>query len=530
MQIDPVRMNKERNHMTAAEFKNRCEAVFCDEKKVFGFALILGTVISIVAVFVTSDIYRDVADVYAYYAREIGNGDLVGGFVGRVPMLHILLAGALSFLGVEAYRACITVSCLFYVLTLFPLRSYLRRFLPPLPAAYGCLLFVAAPKLIRASVSGGLDPGRYFFLIGALLFLFRLIDKPTWRRAVMFGLCAAGEAVSRGEGIMISLLLLAGFPVLAAARHKLTDAGAVRRHVAAAALSLLVFVSGITPFCAGNFVKSGAFVTDVRMCEQAAMLKRKFSRVRNDGERRMSATQKAAAEETLLRRFYLCFHKSLRGGFEVYWAFSAIGIVLLLRTRRWRWEFSVLIMLYLIHQMIYFVTVPSHRYSIYLVPMFMPLTVSGVQAALDAYRRWHVPDRWRVFCDAAIAIGAAIIFVSCLADGLKFTFGSKCAGKREVAVFIRKWGEENFPGRRLKIADDGSYPEIVYWSGAYDVNGYDTMLDWKECLDIADLLMVDDAEFEAASANGKLEWLKTFSPARNRRVHLFGTRGASRRI
>lgn len=516
--------------MIFAEIKSRCDAFLCDEKKIFGLALILIITLSIISVFASSDIYRDVAHVYAYYAREIGNGDLAGGFVGRVPMLNILLAGALSFAGVDAYRACIIVSCMFYVLTLFPLRSYLERFLSPLAAAYGCLLFVVAPKIIRYSVSGLIDSGRYFFLIGALLFLFRLIDAPTWRRAVVFGFFAAGEAVSRGEGIIISSVLLLGFPILSAVRHKITDARSVWRLAAAMAIALLVFVAGITPFCIGNFVKFGAFVTDMRMYEQVSSLKRKLSHDRNAEVRHVSTARKTAEDkQSRLIRFFYIFGQSVRGGYEVYCVFSGLGILLLLWLKRWRWEFSVLMMLYLIHQGIYFFGGSAYRYSIYLVPMLMPFTIFGLKTVWEVYCWLPFLAGWRHFVDIAIVIGAVVFLAVCVDNGMSIVFSSGGEPKRVVADFIRSWKECNVPGRRLKIADDGGAPEIVYWSGAYLVNGYAAPKKWSECLNMADLIMVREKNFEEAAAKAELEFIKDFPLKKNYRVYLFRPRGAAGR-
>ena len=132
--------------MIFAKFHDRCGAFLRDAQKIFLFSLGLGVVISIVSVLAISDIYRDVANVYAFHARALGGGDFDGGWVGGVPMLNILLAGGLARLGMDAYRACVVVSCAFFVLTIFPLRRYLERWLSPLASAYGCLLFIITPK------------------------------------------------------------------------------------------------------------------------------------------------------------------------------------------------------------------------------------------------------------------------------------------------------------------------------------------------------------------------------------------------
>ena len=108
------------------------EKWFRDEKLIFRLSVGIGLLISLFSIVFIYDMYRDSAFVYAYAAREIGAGNFQEGWETRVPMLNILLSGALNFCGLEAFRATVVVSCLFYVLTLFPLRRFLEQFLTPL--------------------------------------------------------------------------------------------------------------------------------------------------------------------------------------------------------------------------------------------------------------------------------------------------------------------------------------------------------------------------------------------------------------
>ena len=84
------------------------EKWFRDEKLIFAFSVIIGLSVSLFSLIFIHDIYRDSANVYAYAAREIANGNFAEGWQGRVPMLNILLSAALSFCGVEAFRATVS--------------------------------------------------------------------------------------------------------------------------------------------------------------------------------------------------------------------------------------------------------------------------------------------------------------------------------------------------------------------------------------------------------------------------------------
>ena len=506
--------------MIFAKIHDRCGAFLRDARKIFLLSLGVGIVLSIISILAISDIYRDVANVYAYQARELGNGGFAAGWFGAVPMFSIVLAGGLVRLGMESYRACVVISCLFYVLTLFPLRRYLERWLSPLASSYGCLLFIIAPKVIRYSVSGLIDSTRYFFLIGALLFLFRLIEDPTWRRAVMFGLCSAGLAVSRGEGVVVSLILLSAFPLLAFLPRKNSGGRRPFPRYLAAAVALVVFLVGTVPFCTVNWVKYNVFATDIRLAGEISTLKDKLCSHRSSEPPKTDHNVPREEKPSLHEHIWDCTNNSLIGGFELYWVFSLLGILTLLYRRKWRWEFSALLIAYLIHQAIYFSVGAAYRYSIYLVPMFMPFTVTGMALCLEAYMHVQISDRWRAMLNTAGVVGALVAIVAFINNGMKIVITRSDNPKREAAAFIRNWGERNISGRRLRIANDGSFPEVIFWSGAYRVSGITHPHRWDECRD-CDLILVGDEELPAAKARTDLTFLKSFVLGKDDQCHLF---------
>ena len=342
----------------------------------------------------------------------------------------------------------------------------------------------------------------------------------------MFGLCTAGMAVSRGEGIAVSMILLSALPLLTCLpRRGSSGPHPVARRIAAAAAAWVVFFVGISPFCTVNLVKYDAFVTDTRLAGQMRDLDRALRKSddKTGGPTaavRRNAARSPSAKPAFAIRLWECTNASLRGGFELYWAFTVIGILALLYRRKWRWEFSALLILYLIHQAIYLSISIAYRYSIYLVPMFMPFTVTGMTLGLEAYRNWHPLDRWRHVLDAALVAGALIYCAACIDNGMQIVFGHKDNAKRAAAAFIREWGERNVPGRRLRIADDGEFPEVTYWSGAFRVSGGNSRRRWDECRD-CDLVSVGDPELPAATARSDLKFLKSFELGKEDQVHLF---------
>ncbi len=423
------------------------------------------------------DIYRDVASVYAYYAREIGNGDWAGGWVGRVPMLHIILSGVLAAAGLEAYTATIIISSAFYILTLFPLRSLLSRYLNPLQAAWGCVLFIFAPKIIRFSISGLLDPERYFFLITAVLFFFRLADHRKWGDGVWLGLSLAGLSVSRGEGLPIAIMLLLLWPLYGLLKKRFSRNSILKRGLGIWVLAITCWFLGIMPFCLANLKLNGSFTTDLRLTEMAAGLKTRLMR-QNPHSPATAATEISGHDihvQTLPEKILAVLDGTSRGACEFYLFFTLAGIIFLWKKRKWNAEYTLFLLIFLFHTVIYFLTPSSYRYYIYLVPLFMPFTICGLTFCLREIcrfteRQWDAVSvrRCNLFFLCLVCAG---ILIGQMFNGINIIFRRRDVTKREVACFIRQYAKDNYPGRRIKLAAV-HYPETVYWSMAYSVCGY----------------------------------------------------------
>ena len=441
-----------------------------NDKKVFRFALLAGILLSLTSVFFMHDIYRDVANVYAYHAREIGSGNFKAGWVGRVPMLNILLSGLLAKIsGLEAYRACIVISSLFYILTLFPLRRLLERYVSAVWSAWGCVLFVFAPKVIRFSVSGLLESGRYFFLTMAVLYYFRLSDgKFRWRDVVILGVSLAGLSVSRGEAMPIALLMLAGFPVfLLLKQWKKLPQGALPKYLAGWILAGVIFLIGLFPFCYGNWKFRQAFVPDLRILELAPVKTNAVKFAANPIE------QPVPEKITPSKRFIICAGNTLRGAYEPYFFLAVLGMGLLLYRKKWNWDFTLLLGLFAVHFVIYYKISAAYRYSIYLIPLFMPFTLTGIEAVASGIRSrltgWSAAKLTQINILAGTGIAAVLLLQAI--NGMACVTDRKDRKIHKAAEFIRAYAAEQFPGRRCNIAAAGCV-ETIYWSGAVSRWGY----------------------------------------------------------
>ncbi len=495
------------------KFQCYCIEFAGNSQSVFRLALFSGIILSLFSVFFIHDMYRDVAHVYAYYAREISMGDWQEGWVGRVPMLHILLSGLLSkFSGLEAFRSTVIISSMFFVLTLFPLRRFLERYVSPEWSSWGCVLFIFAPPVIRNSVCGLLDSARYFFLIAALLFCFRLSDgKFKWYEAILFGVSLAGLSVSRGESLPIALMILAVLSFLILVKQRFCfQWEKLKRPLAGSVMALMFFLVVLLPFCYGNWKFYGVFVPDMRFGECITLCLNKFGYKAQNVKKAEKEIAHKNAEPSKTSLFFQNLRKTFCGAYEPYLLFALFGSGLLLYRRKWNWEFSLLWALFFVYFLIYIMVVSTHRYSIYLVPLFMPFTLSGAAFVFQKGKAWLASKgpvmRRTVPCLAGASV--TVLLISQALNGMKCVTDRKDKQFREAAAFIRSYSAEHFPGRRCKVAARGHCTITVYWSGAISYWGYKqnkSAVEQNNKSDFDLLLLLKRKTEKIPSEYGKLE-------------------------
>lgn len=451
--------------MNLDEIFSKLRQIFKDPAKVFMLAFMLGIVFSIVVLLFCTNMYRDVSHVYAYFAQEMGNGNWSDGWVGRVPMLNILLSGVLARMGFDAFKATLFVSCLFYVLTLYPLRALLLRYLTPLQSAYGCLLYIMAPKIIRFSTSGLLESGRTFFLIAALLCYFLAAERKRVRDGILLGLSLAGLSVARGEGIGIAIALLLGFPVFSMLKDGKQWKSELFRTVRMTLLTVFVFLAGISPFCAVNYVKYGSFVTDLRLAESVHL--------RPHGPPAEIAIPRVQEKLTIGEHFSEVFGDMLRGSYEVYLLFGLLGIFLTFKGRKWGWDHTCIAGIILLHSAIYVCIGSSYRYHLYIIPLCMMFTVTGLSCLIDflAAKISSLPQGRRNLLRAGAVLLCVFLLIGQMVNGLRNAVNDSHEEEIVMAEWLKDYQQKNKPGERLRVATR-DFTAAIYYSGARSVWNY----------------------------------------------------------
>ena len=167
-------------------------------------ALLIGVCITVThLVFYTGIDYRDSANVYSYMARSFAEGNYADAFHPAIPPLNVLISRIFTVFGVPADLAMSVVSCMFYLATVPFLYLILKCFVPDYLSAFGALLFVCAPKIIRFSCTGLIDSGKIFFLVAGMFFSCRMVQSKfrSYGFAVGFGAALGGLSLARSEGI-----------------------------------------------------------------------------------------------------------------------------------------------------------------------------------------------------------------------------------------------------------------------------------------------------------------------------------------
>lgn len=473
--------------------------VNCNPQIILNIAVLLGSVFTVLNMIFLTEIYRDVGSCYAYGVRVFASGNYLEALRVDLPVLQIALGGIVSKLtGLEAFSALVFVTGAFYVLSAWPLFWLLRRFLMPAPAAWGVMLYMLAPKVIRFSTSGLCESGRNFFMILGCFLMFSLTDRIKAWKIVALGFCLAALSLSRSEGIlnsgMMILLLFAGF---CWQRRRNINWRAVVVAAATSAAVLLVMLSGLAPRVYQVYRITGEPVLDSRMIGMAQTVRRTVLRqsVPTDvPSKYREAMSRMNSLPDIGERILSTVSSFIRGGYELYLVFAIVGLVAAVRRREWRFEYTAFAVLIATNIICFFSIVNSYRYYTFVIPLLMVFTVNGIALV------WRMAERFRVgwtlpLLFAGIAVGQIV-------NGLDNTFKRKHYFEVEAGHWIRAHRSEfaAAPGEKLKIFSQ--YPEVFFYCDAIQLgNSYESPL--PDGFDLA--------IFEAGSQD-EIEVIRSFYP------------------
>lgn len=333
-------------------------------------------------------IYRDVAGVYAWYARDFGNGVWHDIPISKVPPLNIFLGGLLVRCGIEAYKSVMLLSLLFMLLTIFPLRKLLSLFCTPKAAAYGCLLWVMAPKILRFAGTGLLESTRDFFLITAFYLLFKSwTSKSKWYNWLLLGAASAGLILARGEGIIMCFMLMIGLLI-----RPISDYKSIKllwqNIIKPLLITGIVCLAILSPALLKNYKVTGYPVTDARMIgviKLIPVVNTFFTPVQTEIQQEKDVRLLPHVRKNIPysadngKRAKRIVSNFIRGAYELYFFLALVGIIAMIKLHQWRKEYSFIIAYVILVSSTFIFFAVSHRYFIFAVPLFMVFTLKALE-------------------------------------------------------------------------------------------------------------------------------------------------------
>lgn len=405
-------------------------------------------------------LYRDVAGVYAWYARELGRGNGYAEAITKVPPLNIVLAAGMVFCGIEAYTALICISMFMAILTLIPLYKMLRLFVSEKMAAWGCLLFAFAPKSLRFFGTGLLESTRDLFLVSAIYLVFK-----SWRNEcryyhwMLLGGLLGLLCIARGEGAVLAGAIALGILVRPSTDYR-SLVQIAKKILYPVAVTAVVGLLVISPVVFHNYKVTGYPVTDARQISLLEVLpgvRNLFTvpaKVVQENVRLLPKTPQkrndCQSTSANLERLQQLLPKAFRGGYELYMVLAIIGIALLIWQKKWRKEYTFLLAYCVTMSLVFVFHAVAHRYFIFYIPLLMVFTLTALNKLLEISAKYSVSN-------LVISIAGLIIFLQ------PFDAWSWMASKSDYSEVLtgkyikanrQKFLPENAKDRKLVIHGD----------------------------------------------------------------------------
>lgn len=443
------------------------------------FAVTVAT--TLLSMFFLTDVYRDVGNVYATGTRLFADGHFLEAMNPALPILQILIGGVISYTtALDPLKSLLLTCGIFYAALIPPLYFLLKRFLTPVSAAWGVLLTVCAPKLLRFSISGTPEPARNFFIVLLVYLIFRFFDKQTVGRTVLIGLALTGFTLSRSEGLLVSAALI---PVLFCFLLRIhwneSWKSKLRTSVYYTFLTGFFFLLFLSPRMVQNYQITGYPTPDARLDQfiHAYLTPSRPLRDLSDNKQNFATVKVEESQHkfSIAKQVKLVLKQSSRGAYELYLGFAALGLLSLLFAeqlrkrflpswqptaglRKFRKEYLLIFIIWLLHSAVFFPVVIAYRYYIFLIPLLMPFTMTGLELLWILIRRFHL--------QIPAAAGTAFLLILQIQNGTDILF-NRNSDNRKAGEWIRDHFKK---GKDLRIFNRNSY--VVYWIDGTIVNAY----------------------------------------------------------
>jgi hypothetical protein len=483
------------------------------DKKILGLALALAFIFSLLHVLFCIDAYTDIAAWYAPLAKAASEGDWQTALAPQVPVFNSVLAGLVSgFTGMLPFTSLVFISCFFYIVSIPVLYYLLKYFLKRGDyAAWGCLMFALAPKIIRFSCTGLLTSSRNFFLIAATAIVVSAIEKTKFWQPVMLGVCLAGLALARAEAIVFAPLftLWYGYYVykrlFAENRQK-----CIVKILAHWVVIVIVFFVCISPRLYQMHNTTGVPVLDIR---QALILSNFVNlELKSTPDIMLRALQGGSVQEAVKTKFdkilqgVECF---VRGAYTPYLLLALLGLFLWWRKKQIVPGTFMLISIILVNLLAFLFISNSVRYYTLNLIMLLPFSFVGLKFLWD-----KLPDKW-------LRIAAALILFW-IAAGQVINGSAKIISRKyDYEYKTGTWIKNSIAsGKKLVLASNE--PQYAMWAETKWMEAPDDSKVLLQCFDMvkkADVIVCGKDNSEVVNFfDGRPEFKQIRHPQENKTV------------
>ena len=446
--------------------------------KILTSAAIIACIISALHIFFCIDVYDDIAAWYAPMTRAFAREQWHIAFDLSVPILNTTLGGLLSSCGMEPFRALLVISCLFYLASI-PLIYYISKsfFKKDEYAAWCCLLYVIAPKIIRFSCTGLLNPSKNFFILAAIALILAASKKLKWIYTLLMGVVLAGLALARAETFVFLPLLVLWYTYFIYRKKEVKLGKRILWILTHSLAMTVIFFALVSPRLCQSWTLIGVPVLDIRQAKYAAKilplsLKEYKTQVNIKAKYKTKIDNpKAKRGGEKIWQGVECF---TRGAYTPYLILALLGIFLWWKRKEKRLEGFMLFSLIVVNTMVLITVVSSVRYYTITLLLLLPFTFTGIKFLWDL-----IPDR-KHFRYPLIA-GLIVIALLQIINGAQKVIKREYDYEHNIGLWLKANKEKLYPSpTRLLIA--GTQPQYPYWADATWLNIAENKIQFTEQL------------------------------------------------
>jgi len=471
--------------------------MFSNKKWILGLAITLACLISLLHIFFCFDVYDDIAACYALMTRAFAEGDWYNAFALHLPILSTTLGGVLSSCGLGPFRALVVVSCLFYIASIFPLYYILKYFLKREDhAAWGCVLYVLAPKIIRFSCTGLLNPSKNFFIIAAIALILASAKRLKWLNTLLLGIVLAGLALARAETIVFLPLLVLWYAYFIFIDKKLELKKRLIKIFLHCLVITTVFFICVSPRLYQSYKTVGVPVLDMRQAHYVCKVL-PFTEAGYKDKLFIIAERKTFVPNTKLKSDWEmtwqgveCF---INGAYEPYLILALLGIFLWWKKKENRAEAFILFSVIALNLAVLITISNSKRYYSINAIMFLPFTFIGLKFI------WELLVSYKKFFKPILITGLVVLAVYQISNGAKKAINHKYDYEYKTGFWIEA-NKDKFSSSKSRIIVAASQPQYAFWADAVWLNISGNKIQFAEQLEEmgkADFIVLEDDQHDA---------------------------------